>query len=118
MGVSDMRENQSFSSAYDRLLEIIFDDKENIDMEAIKACRMQMLQSRKKAAVREANDLLKKARHAVCRRDMLIAMNKAIMNEVKAFEASKTQENAVSLMVIVICDAMLKNGPLSEGDDD
>ncbi len=112
-----MREKQSFSSACDRILEIIFDDKENIDMEVIKACRLQMLRSRMNAAVREANEMLKKVRHAICRRDMLIAMNTAIMDKVKAFENSKTQENAVSLMAIVICDAMLKNGPLSEGDD-
>ena len=106
------------SSAYDRLLEIIFDDNENVDVEAIKACRIRMLQSRRKAAIHEANDMLKRSGHAVCRRDMLIAMGAAIMNEVKTFEATKTQENAISLMAIVVCDAMLKNGPLSEEDDD
>ena len=113
-----MRDNQNSTSAYDRLLEIIFDDDENIDVEAIKACRLQMIQSRRKAAIREANEMLKKAGHAVCRRDMLIAMGVAIMNEVKVFETAKTQENAISLMAIVVCDAMLKNGPLSEEDDD
>ena len=56
-----MRDNQNSSSAYDRLLEIIFDDNENIDVEAIKACRLQMIQSRRKAAIREANEMLKKA---------------------------------------------------------
>ena len=106
------------SSAYDRLLEIIFGDNENVDVEAIKACRIQMLQSRRKAAIHEANDMLKRSGHAVCRRDMLIAMGAAIMNEVKTFETAKTQENAISLMAIVVCDAMLKNGPLSEEDDD
>ena len=54
----------------------------------------------------------------MCRRDMLIAMGVAIMNEVKVFETAKTQENAISLMAIVVCDAMLKNGPLSEEDDE
>ena len=49
---------------------------------------------------------------------MLIAMGVAIMNEVKVFEAAKTQENAANLMAIVVCDAMLKNGPLSEEDED
>lgn len=106
------------SSAYDRLLEIIFGNNENVDVEAIKACRIQMLQSRRKAAIREANDMLRRSGHAVCRRDMLIAMGAAIMNEVKTFETAKTQENAVSLMAIVVCDAMLKNGPLREEDDD
>ena len=105
-------------SAYDRLMEMIFDDDETVDVEAIKACRIQMLQSRRKAAIHEANDMLKRSGHAVCRRDMLIAMGAAIMNEVKTFEATKTQENAISLMAIVVCDAMLKNGPLSEEDDD
>ena len=106
------------SSAYDRLLEIIFGNNENVDVEAIKACRIRMFQSRRKAAIHEANDMLKRSGHAVCRRDMLIAMGAAIMNEVKTFEATKTQENAISLMAIVVCDAMLKNGPLSEEDDD
>ena len=46
-----MRDNQNSSSAYDRLLEIIFGDNENIDVEAIKACRLQMIQSRRKAAM-------------------------------------------------------------------
>ena len=115
-----MRNHQDNSpaSAYDRLLEIIFGGDENVDMETIKACRIRMIQSRRKAAIREANDMLKHSGHAVCRRDMLIAMGAAIMNEVKAFEAAKTQENAVNLMAIVVCDAMLKNGPLSEEDDD
>ena len=115
-----MRNHQDNSpaSAYDRLLEIIFGDDENVDVEAIKACRIKMLQSRRKTAIREANDMLKHSGHAVCRCDMLIAMGAAIMNEVKTFEAAKTQENAISLMAIVVCDAMLKNGPLSEEDDD
>ena len=114
-----MHDNQnSAASAYDRLLEIIFDESDNVDVEAIKACRHQMLQSRRKAAIREANDMIKKAGHAVSCRDMLVAMGTAIMNEVKAFEASKTQDNAISLMAIVVCDAMLKNGPLGEEDED
>ena len=106
------------ASAYDRLLEIIFDDSEAVDVEAIKACRLQVLQSRRKAAIREANDMLKRAGRAVCRQDMLVAMSNAIMHEVKRYEAAKTQENAVSLMAIVVCDAMLKNGPLCEEDED
>ena len=106
------------AAAYNRLLEIIFGDDETVDVEAIKACRLHMLQSRRKAAIHEANDMLKHSGHAVCRHDMLVAMSAAIMNKVKTFEAAKTQENAVSFMAIVVCDAMLKDGPLSEEDDD
>lgn len=114
-----MHDNQnSAASAYDRLLEIIFDDSDNVNVEAIKACRHQMQKSRRKAAICEANDMVQKVRHAVSCHDMLVAMDTAIMNQVKTFEASKTQENALGLMAIVICDAMLKNGPLSEEDDD
>ena len=125
MGGSDMHKNQecksdrplSGSAAYERLLEIILNDSDEIDMQALKACRLQMMQTRRKEAVCEANDLLRKADRPVSRNDMLIAMNRAIMAEVKAFESSKTPDDAVMLMAIVVCDAMLKNGPLSEEDD-
>ena len=102
------------SSAYDRLLEIIFGNNENVDVEAIKACRIRMLHSRRKAAIHEANDMLKRSGHAVCRRDMLIAIGTAIMNEVKTFETAKTQENAISHMALDGRDPMLKNGTRSE----
>ena len=111
-------DNNAAALAYDRLLDIIFDDSENVDVEAIKACRQKMLQSRRKTAIRDANDKLKHSGHAVCRNDMLLAMNAAIMEEVKRYEASKTQDNAVRLMAIVVCDAMLKNGPLCEEEED
>ena len=58
--------------------------------------------------------MLRKAGRPVCRRDMLTAMDSAIMTRVASFEKKADMANAALLLATVICKNILTDGPLHE----
>ena len=58
--------------------------------------------------------MLRKVGRPVCRRDMLTAMDTAIMARVMAFEKKTDMGNAALLLATIICKNILTDGPLHE----
>ncbi len=66
--------------------------------------------------LKKAKAMLRQANRPVCRRDMIVAMDMAIMRQVKNFETMETPPEAAELVALVICKNMLMDGPLHEED--
>ena len=67
-------------------------------------------------ALKKARALLRQMNRPVCRHDMLMAMEMAIMRQVKNFETMETPPEAAELVALVICKNLLMDGPL-HGED-
>ena len=71
--------------------------------------------ARKGITLKAAQNILRHAQRLVGRRDMLTAMEIAIMDRVCAFEEKADLVNSILLFGTVICKNMLMDGPLHEG---
>ena len=84
------------------------------EMADLKQQRLARMRARREKAAKEAQALLRKANRPVRRRDMLNAMDTAIMTQVDSFEEKANTTNALLLLATVICRNILTDGPLHE----
>lgn len=103
-------------AANERLLKSIFGDMDQEEYEDYRARRNERLRQKRETALKKARALLRQMNRPVCRRDMLMAMEMAIMRQAKNFETMETPPEAAALVALVICKNMLMDGPLHEGD--
>ena len=80
----------------------------------LRAQRMEIVRDRKKKATDSAQELLRKYNRPVKRKDLLGAMDAAIMEGVRYFEKKPDIPNAMRLLATVICKNILTDGPLYE----
>ncbi len=89
---------------------------ELLDQAADKIRQVTGIECAYEKATKEAQAMLRKAGRPVCRRDMLTAMDSAIMTRVASFEKKADMANAALLLATIICKNILTDGPLHEGD--
>jgi len=80
----------------------------------LRAQRKEIVHDRKKRATDSAQALLRKYNRPVKRKDLLGAMDTAIMERVWYFEKKPDISNAMRLLATVICKNILADGPLYE----
>ncbi len=103
-------------AANERMLKAIFGDMDQEEYEDYMARSAERRRQKLDAALKKARAMLRQMNRPVCRRDMLVAMEMAIMRQVKNFETMETPPEAAELVALVICKNMLLDGPLHEGD--
>ncbi|MBQ6507684.1 MAG: hypothetical protein IJI08_10245 [Clostridia bacterium] len=102
-------------AATERLYNAIFGDMDEEELKDYQARRNERFRQQRENALKKARALLRQMNRPVCRRDMLMAMEMAIMHQVKSFETMQTPPEAAELVALVICKNMLMDGPLHEG---
>ena len=103
-------------AANERLLKAILGDMDQEEYEDYMARSAERSRKQRDAALKKARAMLRQMNRPVCRRDMIMAMDMAIMRQVKNFETMETPPEAAELVALVICKNMLMDGPLHEGD--
>ena len=98
----------------ERILKSLLGDMDQEEYEDYMARTTQRKLAQKDAALKSAQAMLWQAQRPVCRRDMLRAMEMAVMRQVSNFDRMSTLPEAVSLVATVICLNILKDGPLHE----
>lgn len=98
----------------ERILKSLLGDMDQEEYEDYMARTTQRKLTQKDAALKSAQAMLRQAQRPVCRRDMLRAMEMAVMRQVSNFDRMSTLPEAVSLVATVICLNLLKDGPLHE----
>ncbi len=98
----------------ERILKSLLGDMDQEEYEDYMARTTQRKLAQKDAALKSAQAMLRQAQRPVCRRDMLRAMEMAVMRQVSNFDRMSTLPEAVSLVATVICLNLLKDGPLHE----
>ena len=108
------KDYEESEAGIERLMKAVYGDLDPEEMADLKAQRMERIHARRDKATKEAQAMLRKAGRPVCRRDMLTAMDTAIMARVAAFEKKSDMPNASLLLATVICKNILTDGPLHE----
>ena len=98
----------------ERILKSLLGDMDQEEYEDYMARTTQRKLAQKDAALKSAQAMLRQAQRPVSRRDMLRAMEMAVMRQVSNFDRMSTLPEAVSLVATVICLNILKDGPLHE----
>ena len=109
----DYEENEA---NIEKMMRSIYGDLDPEEMADLKAQRLERIRVRREKATKDAQKMLRQVNRPVCRRDMLTAMDTAIMARVSAFEKKSDMANAALLLATIICKNILTDGPLHEGD--
>ncbi len=80
----------------------------------LRAKRQEIARDRRQKATDDAQKLLRKYNRPVKRKDLIGAMDVAIMDGVRYFEKKPDIRNALRLLGTVICKNILMDGPLYE----
>ena len=110
------RDYEESEAGIERLMKAVYGDIDPEEMAYLKAQRLERIRVRREKATKDAQKMLRQANRPVCRRDMLTAMDTAIMARVSAFEKKSDMANAALLLATIICKNILTDGPLHEGD--
>ena len=108
------KDYEESEAGIERLMTAIYGDLDPEEMADLKEQRLARMRARREKATKEAQAMLRKAGRPVCRRDMLTAMDSAIMTRVASFEKKADMANAALLLATVICKNILTDGPLHE----
>ena len=108
------KDYEESEASIERLMKAVYGDIDPEEMADLKAQRLERLRQRRDKATKEAQKMLRQAGRPVCRRDMLTAMDSAIMTRVASFEKKADMANAALLLATVICKNILTDGPLHE----
>ena len=82
-------------AANERMLKAIFGDMDQEEYEDYMARSAERRRQQRDAAVKKARALLRQMNRPVCRRDMLMAMDMAILRQVEAFERMEDRKSVV-----------------------
>ena len=110
------RDYEESEAGIERLMKAVYGDIDPEEMADLKAQRLERIRVRREKATKDAQKMLRQVNRPVCRRDMLTAMDIAIMARVSAFEKKSDMANAALLLATIICKNILTDGPLHEGD--
>ena len=110
------RDYEESEAGLERLMKAVYGDIDPEEMADLKAQRLERIRVRREKATKDAQKMLRQVNRPVCRRDMLTAMDIAIMARVSAFEKKSDMANAALLLATIICKNILTDGPLHEGD--
>ncbi len=110
------RDYEESEAGIERLMKAVYGDIDPEEMADLKAQRLERIRVRREKATKDAQKMLRQVNRPVCRRDMLTAMDTAIMARVSAFEKKSDMANAALLLATIICKNILTDGPLHEGD--
>ena len=108
------RECEETEAGIERMMKAVYGGMDPEEIADLKVRQRERNRLRREKAVRESQALLREAGRPVCRRDMISAMNQAIMNRTAAFEKIADARNAILLLATVICRNILLDGPLHE----
>ena len=114
VGYSSGRMAEQENAGMERFLNAVLGGMDQDEYEDMIARNAERRKAQKDAALKSARAMLRQANRPVRRRDMLSAMEDAVMRQVSNFEHMSTVPQAVSLIATVICLNMLKDGPLHE----
>ena len=103
-------------AANERMLKTIFGDMDQEEYEDYISRSAERRRKQMETGLKKAKAMLRQVNRPVCRRDMIVAMDMAIMRQVKNFETMETPPEAAELVALVICKNMLMDGPLHEED--
>ncbi len=98
------------------LLKALLGDMDQEEYEDYMSRSAQRRRKQMETGLKKAKTMLRQVNRPVCRRDMIAAMDMAIMRQVKNFETMETPPEAAELVALVICKNMLMDGPLHEED--
>ena len=112
--VNRMLEDEDASS--ERLLKSLLGDMDQEEYEDYMTRSAERRRKQMETGLKKAKAMLRQVNRPVCRRDMIVAMDMAIMRQVKNFETMETPPEAAELVALVICKNMLMDGPLHEED--
>lgn len=110
------KDYEESEAGIERLMKAVYGDIDPEEMADLKAQRLERIRVRREKATKDAQKMLRQVNRPVCRRDMLTAMDTAIMACVSAFEKKSDMANAALLLATIICKNILTDGPLHEGD--
>ena len=114
VGYPSGRMAEQENAGMERFLNAVLGGMDQDEYEDMIARNAERRKAQKDAALKSARTMLRQANRPVRRRDMLSAMEDAVMRQVSNFERMSTVPQAVSLIATVICLNMLKDGPLHE----
>ena len=100
----------------ERLLKALLGDMDQEEYEDDISHSAERRRKQMETGLKKAKAMLRQVNRPVCRRDMIVAMDMAIMRQVKNFETMETPPEAAELVALVICKNMLMDGPLHEED--
>ena len=100
----------------ERLLKSLLGDMDQEEYEDYMSRSAERRRKQMETRLKKAKAMLRQVNRPVCRRDMIVAMDMAIMRQVKNFETMETPPEAAELVALVICKNILMDGPLHEGD--
>ena len=112
--VNRMLDDEDASS--ERLLKSLLGDMDQEEYEDYMTRSAERRRKQMETGLKKAKAMLRQVNRPVCRRDMIVAMDMAIMRQVKNFETMETPPEAAELVALVICKNMLMDGPLHEED--
>ena len=112
--VNRMLDEEDASS--ERLLKSLLGDMDQEEYEDYMSRSAERRRKQMETRLKKAKAMLRQVNRPVCRRDMIVAMDMAIMRQVKNFETMETPPEAAELVALVICKNMLMDGPLHEED--
>ncbi len=112
--VNRMLDEEDASS--ERLLKALLGDMDQEEYEDYMSRSAERRRKQMETGLKKAKAMLRQVNRPVCRRDMIVAMDMAIMRQVKNFETMETPPEAAELVALVICKNMLMDGPLHEED--
>ena len=112
--VNRMLDEEDASS--ERLLKSLLGDMDQEEYEDDMSRSADRRRKQMETGLKKAKAMLRQVNRPVCRRDMIVAMDMAIMRQVKNFETMETPPEAAELVALVICKNMLMAGPLHEED--
>ena len=114
VGYPSGRMAEQENAGMERFLNAVLGGMDQDEYEDMIARNAERRKAQKDAALKSARAILRQANRPGRRRDMLSAMEDAVMRHVSNFERMSTVPQAVSLIATVICLNMLKDGPLHE----
>ena len=112
--VNRMLDDEDASS--ERLLKSLLGDMDQEEYEDYMSRSAERRRKQMETGLKKAKAMLRQVNRPVCRRDMIVAMDMAIMRQVKNFETMETPPEAAELVALVICKNILMDGPLHEED--
>ncbi len=100
----------------EKMMRAVYGDLDPEEMADLKAQRAERIRARLDRGKKDAQKMLRDVGRPVCRRDMLAAMQTAIIDRVSAFARNPEIRTATLLLATIICKNILTDGPLHEED--
>lgn len=108
------KDYEESEASIEKLMKAVYGDVSPEEMADLKAQRLERMRIRREKATQNAQKMLREKGRPICRRDMIAAMNTAIMTRVSILEQKPEMSNAALLLATIVCKNILMDGPLHE----